>query len=193
MIKSSDDEEADEQDSANEDANEDVPGAFFADLEVPEFAFAASLGPEPNLYRQALMHPDVEHWTKAAEEEINAHSRNGTWELDDLPAGCRAIGSRWVFKVKRNADGSIECYKARLVAKGFSQRPGFDFNETLLPQLAFLPFAPSSLYLPWRTSTCSLSTSPMRLSMGILRRRSSCSSQRDLSVVSQAKCDAAGS
>ena len=79
MIESSDDEEADEQDSANEDANEDVPGAFSADLEVPEFAFAASLGPESNSYRQALMHPDADHWTKAAEEEIDAHSRNGTW------------------------------------------------------------------------------------------------------------------
>ena len=65
----------------------------------------ASLGPEPNSYRQALMRPDAVQWTKAAEEEIEAHSQNGTWELADLPAGRRAIGSRWVFKVKHNADG----------------------------------------------------------------------------------------
>jgi len=90
-------EKADEDEADNEEANEDIPGTFTADLEPPEFAFAASLGPEPNSYRQALMSPDAVQWTKAAEEEIEAHSQNGTWELADLPAGRRAIGSRWVF------------------------------------------------------------------------------------------------
>ena len=50
-----------------------------------------------------------------------------------LPLGRKAIGSRWVFKVKRNANGSIERHKARLVAQGFSQQPGFDFTETFAP------------------------------------------------------------
>jgi len=109
MIESSEDEEEAEEDNAdNEEVNEDIPGTFPADLELPELLFVASLGPEPNSYRQALLRPDVAQWTKAAEEEIEAHSQNGTWELADLPAGCRAIGSRWVFKVKHNADGSIE-------------------------------------------------------------------------------------
>ncbi|KAJ3004231.1 hypothetical protein NUW54_g4915 [Trametes sanguinea] len=51
----------------------------------------------------------------------------------DLPPGRKAIGSRWVFRVKRNADGSIEQYKGRLVTKGFSQRPGLNYNETFAP------------------------------------------------------------
>ena len=54
-------------------------------------------------------------------------------KLVSLPPGKRAIGCRWVFKVKRNADGTVERYKGRLVAQGFSQRPGFDFTETFAP------------------------------------------------------------
>jgi hypothetical protein len=56
-----------------------------------------------------------------------------TWELVKLPPGRKAIGSKWVFKVKRNADSSIERYKACLVAQGFSQRPGINFNKMFAP------------------------------------------------------------
>lgn len=69
----------------------------------------------------------------AALHEAHALVENGTFELVELPVGSKAIGSRWVFKVKRNADGSVERYKARLVAQGFSQRPGSDYHETFAP------------------------------------------------------------
>jgi len=54
----------------------------------------------------------------------------------------KAIGSDWVFKVKHNADGSIEHYKACLVAKGYSQRPSIDYNEVFAPT-----FCPATLHL----------------------------------------------
>jgi hypothetical protein len=50
-----------------------------------------------------------------------------------LPAGQKAIGSKWVFKIKRNVNGSIEHSKACLVAQGFSQHPSVDFTETFAP------------------------------------------------------------
>jgi hypothetical protein len=102
------------------------------DLESEEFA-GISAGTDPRTYKQAMNSPDMLHWKKAMLEEINALLQNGTWEIVRLPEGEKAIGSGWVFKIKRNADGSIERYKGRFVAKGFSQRPGLDFTEVFAP------------------------------------------------------------
>jgi len=43
------------------------------------------------------------------------------------------VGCKWLFRVKRNPDGTIARYKARLVAKGFTQTPYIDFKETFAP------------------------------------------------------------
>jgi histone deacetylase 1/2 len=85
---------------------------------------------EPSDYRAALRIP---HWRTAMETEFSALQRNGTWTLVPPVSGVNLIDSRWVFKVKRHADGSIERYKARLVAKGFKQRYGLDYDETFSP------------------------------------------------------------
>ena len=53
-------------------------------------------------------------------EEMESMNDNQVWDLVDLPLGRRFIGKKWIFKIKRKADGSIERYKARLVAKGYT-------------------------------------------------------------------------
>ena len=67
--------------------------------------------------------------------EIQSHLENGTWTLESLPDGHKAIGCKWVFKIKRFPDGSVDRYKARLVAKGISQRPGLEYDETFASTL----------------------------------------------------------
>lgn len=62
--------------------------------------------------------------------EIQALEDNNTWSMVTLPPGQQPIGCKWVFKIKYNADGSIERYKARLVAKGFTQCEGIDYKDT---------------------------------------------------------------
>ncbi|CAM8999542.1 unnamed protein product [Rhodiola kirilowii] len=65
--------------------------------------------------------------------EINALQANNTWSITDLPVGKNAVGCKWVFKIKRKSDGTIERYKARLVAKGFTQLEELDYHETFAP------------------------------------------------------------
>jgi len=111
------------------DIDDDIEDADIA----YEVAYSSTFAAEPLSYSEALRCPDAEQWKQAALEELNAHSTNGTWELLPRPKGEKIIGSKWVFKVKRNADGSVERYKGRLVAKGYNQRPGFDHLEIFAP------------------------------------------------------------
>ena len=70
-------------------------------------------------------------------DEMESMRTNQVWDLVDLPLGRKAIGNKWVLKIKRKADGSIERYKARLVVKGYTQKEGVDYKETFSPVVRF--------------------------------------------------------
>ena len=64
-------------------------------------------------------------------EEMQALSKNETWDLVPHSPHKKAISCRWIFKVKYDVDGFVNRYKARLVAKGYAQPHGVNYEETL--------------------------------------------------------------
>uniref|UniRef100_A0A2N9J1J5 Reverse transcriptase Ty1/copia-type domain-containing protein n=1 Tax=Fagus sylvatica TaxID=28930 RepID=A0A2N9J1J5_FAGSY len=85
---------------------------------------------EPPTYTIASKFPQ---WREAMASEFAALQRQHTWQLVPPSSDQNVVGCRWVYKIKRNSDGSVSRYKARLVAKGFHQQAGVDFAETFSP------------------------------------------------------------
>jgi transposase InsO family protein len=91
---------------------------------------------DPKSLRAALHGPDADLWSAAMDEELQMLHKNETWSIVPRPPGINIVGSKWVFRVKRHPDGTIDKYKARLVAQGFSQAPGVDFDATFAPTIS---------------------------------------------------------
>ena len=86
---------------------------------------------EPDTYEEAIGDPiHAAHWKEAIRIELETLHLNNTWELVDLPARRRAIGNKWVFRVKYDEYRRLIKYKARLVAQGYVQQHGIDYKET---------------------------------------------------------------
>jgi hypothetical protein len=101
-------------------------------LGFAELLAAVFLGRDPATYSEAMRSADADQWSEVCQYEMDVLAKNSTWELVKLSTGCKAVKSKWVFKVK--SDG---CYCTRLVAKGFMQIPGLDYDETFSPVARF--------------------------------------------------------
>ncbi len=109
----------------------------FADLVTVDHYANVCRVAEPGTLKEAMMSSNAKEWQEAADLEYESLMENETWDLVELPKDRKAIGSRWVFKVKHQSDGRVERYKCRLVAKGYSQKYGVDYDETFSPVVRF--------------------------------------------------------
>ena len=66
-------------------------------------------------------------------EEYSSIMKNDVWEVVPRPTGKSVVTSKWIYKMKHAADGSVEKYKAIFVASGFTQKEGIDYDETFAP------------------------------------------------------------
>ncbi|GJT18370.1 putative ribonuclease H-like domain-containing protein [Tanacetum coccineum] len=85
---------------------------------------------EPKKVIYALKDPS---WIEAMQEELLQFKLQEVWTLVDLPNGKRAIGSKWVFRNKKDERGIVIRNKARLVAQGYTQEEGIDYDEVFAP------------------------------------------------------------
>jgi hypothetical protein len=91
----------------------------------------------PKSYAEALASPQATEWLKSMEEEYNSLVINNTWEIVPSPnAKFNLVGSKWVYLIKFNPDGSVKRFKSRLVAQGFSQKFNIDYFDTYAPVVA---------------------------------------------------------
>ncbi|KAE8694951.1 hypothetical protein F3Y22_tig00110761pilonHSYRG00036 [Hibiscus syriacus] len=98
----------------------------------PKYANATIIeeATEPETFEEASKSSELMTTMK---EEIDALQQNQTWDIVPKIKDVKPLSCKWVYKIKRRPDGSIERYKARLVARGFSQQYGLDYDETFSP------------------------------------------------------------
>jgi hypothetical protein len=137
-FESSEEEEAEEAEEEEEEPHTPVLRRSVRDRRQPErysppnFRSNFSLSitdDDPRTVREAVNSEDSKLWKKAMVAEMDALDKNEAWDIVELPARRKSVGSKWLFKKKFDAQGKVEKYKAQLVAKDYSQVEGIDFGE----------------------------------------------------------------
>ncbi|KAD4384802.1 hypothetical protein E3N88_24970 [Mikania micrantha] len=103
---------------------------YYCDDDIEEEMLMLVKENEPASFEEAKNNKE---WIRAMQAQIESIEKNKTWALVNRPPEVKPVGVKWVFKVKKNPDGSINIYKARLVAKGFVHKYGVDYEEVFAP------------------------------------------------------------
>jgi hypothetical protein len=120
------------QDSGQVRRSSRLQGVYvYSDFAMPLF------DDDPVSRSQALSSPFAEQWIEAEIDELQSIQEMGVWTLVDLKPGMHVLGSRFVYKTKRNPDGTVQKHKVRLVAQGFRQKEGLDYQDVFATTVAW--------------------------------------------------------
>jgi len=95
--------------------------------------YAVGIDPDHPTDAQARSSPVAYEWAKARareREQLEKYQVFTRIDKSEIPKGTKIVDTKWVYLVKRRADGSIEKYKARKVERGFTQEAGVNYDET---------------------------------------------------------------
>jgi Reverse transcriptase (RNA-dependent DNA polymerase) len=107
--------------------------AFHVEIDMMMTTAAHNANGDPCSISEAQSRPNWPKWQCMMEREIETLKHTGTWDTVPRPEGKNVIGSKWVFRLKRKADGTIDKYKACLVVCGFTQIYSVDYFDTFSP------------------------------------------------------------
>jgi hypothetical protein len=85
---------------------------------------------DPTFFEESIQKKE---WVDSMTEEYQSIVKNDVWEIVPIPKRKYVVSSKWIYKIKHTADGSIGKYKARFVANGFCQKEGIDYEEMFAP------------------------------------------------------------
>ncbi|RVW26496.1 Retrovirus-related Pol polyprotein from transposon TNT 1-94 [Vitis vinifera] len=92
---------------------------------------------EPQTFKEAVNSTEGLMWKEAIKSEIDSILQNHTWELVDLPPGCKPLSSKWIFKRQMKVDGSIDKYKQDLMVLAIAALRNLEIHQMDV-KIAFL-------------------------------------------------------
>jgi hypothetical protein len=119
---------------------EELDTIFYADFINNLSEAIENMDSDPKTIAEARMQSNWPQWKQAMDKEIRMLEKAGTWKTVPRPAKRNIVGSKWVFRIKRKADRSIDKYKVQLVAHGFMQMYGVDYFSTYSPVVKLASF-----------------------------------------------------